>query len=248
MNVSCPDCRSIFRVDPAKVPPTGRPRPLLGLQRCDLHSRAHGTEYSSLRKRARARLAQRPGRRAFHSRRSIWLGSCTLLSFISFIPAIRATTTGSRAAYRRNARQPAPQARGDRSWYRRGHRYPSVSRVRAAGVHSAAPASSVQASRSATFFSTERIRRFLLQQRLLSFLPPPAPRPLRDLRPPPHGRQSSLRPARHPSALTAARAVRSIPSSPKIPISAPRGSRAPSSRTSSPTIPPNTPKAFAMER
>ena len=23
MNVSCPDCRSIFRVDPAKVPPTG---------------------------------------------------------------------------------------------------------------------------------------------------------------------------------------------------------------------------------
>ena len=23
MNVSCPDCRSIFRVDPAKVPPSG---------------------------------------------------------------------------------------------------------------------------------------------------------------------------------------------------------------------------------
>jgi hypothetical protein len=101
----------------------GRPRPLLGLQWCDLHSRAYGTEHASLGKRARAELTQRPRRHPLHCRRSVGLGSGTLRPFF---PAARRATP---VAYRRSLRQPTPQARGDGSCYRRGHCDPSVSIV-----------------------------------------------------------------------------------------------------------------------
>ena len=44
----------------------GRPRPLLSLQWCDLHSRADGTEHASIRKPIHAELPQRADGFAFH--------------------------------------------------------------------------------------------------------------------------------------------------------------------------------------
>ena len=54
MNVTCPECRSVFRVDPAKLPASERSRAVLGLRRSD-HDRAA--------RRRRARRSSRPARR-----------------------------------------------------------------------------------------------------------------------------------------------------------------------------------------
>ena len=62
VNVSCPECRSVFRVDPSKVPAAGRSRALLGLRR-----RHHGRRWRARSTRSSARSARsvrrRPSRR-----------------------------------------------------------------------------------------------------------------------------------------------------------------------------------------
>ena len=54
VNVSCPECRSVFRVDPAKVPPGRRPRSLFGVRRRD-HRWRRWVD------RRRVRIARFPG-------------------------------------------------------------------------------------------------------------------------------------------------------------------------------------------
>ena len=56
MNVSCPECRSVFRVDPSKVPASRRSRALLGLRRHD-HGRRRRVDRRGVRRGSTRRHA-----------------------------------------------------------------------------------------------------------------------------------------------------------------------------------------------
>ena len=56
MNVSCPECRSVFRVDPAQGPVGGSARALLGVRRCD-----HGRRRAARSTRSSRRLGAGSG-------------------------------------------------------------------------------------------------------------------------------------------------------------------------------------------
>ena len=251
MNVSCPDCRSIFRVDPAKVPPAGV------RARCSVCGGVisipapTGAEHAANGQPARGSVFERtsPGARTpaaperLGSRRSLRAATAATRPPAAprsalrgsadppqpgptEVPAAPATPPGSDRA------QPPPPPRQRRLRRLRDSR---SSRRAADAAPSAFQAAGIRPRPTPGSHHSGQGSRppFCLAP---TASPPTTP-------PPPLG---PPRPA-PPAPVTAAPGVRSIRSSPRTPISAPSDSRARSSPTLSPIIRRSTPKGSAME-